>query len=859
MKALLKIICISLVLFCPFRSVVGQTFPCNGSLLLSINQGAAPNRTNKISFGPFGTVFYSPLINIPNGHFNSLGYNPLDNYIYGVEVNTNNIVRIKADGSFERIGSFDAKSIITSHAGDCTADGLYVCHDRELDELLYFDVVDGFRLVDRFPLYFEGSGDPYTARLDDIAVDPNNPSFAYSFQGDYFDPDLDPFGFRGYVLRIVIDRTSPNVGMVTPLARAPEDVIRKIGSLFFTNDGGLFGYGSLEQDSRPRQGRFVSINTVTGATRFVDQTGPTASSTDGCSCAYSLTFENNAEPRGLLCSDVSTTYNLNINNRFFQEIEDVLLTDTFPEGMIIESVSGSYEGTIDPSTGPGTRYLSIDGLSIPARGVVNINIKVQVLDLGLQLNGNQAHLKNLPERYGGSMVSDDPQTIGFLGDVTDVYIIAQDLEEFTIDIEHPSNCEQADDAKIRVAAPVLVVGEEYQVKMQNEEFEEFERTVIIDEEHSFRLDGLLPGEYDLYELNTESSECSFALNDTTINVIPPHDDLQVTASTNSPLCENEDLEFSASMSPLGEVTWSGVRFKTTGLNAALPTVIPAQSGIYEMKATYGYCEQYRELDVVITEKIKAAIEGEQVYCERDTIKLEASGRGDLQSFVWRGPDDNSMSGEALALADATQAQSGEYELIIDNGACTDTAIMEVNILPAPTINIDESIRTDFCARLVLRPEVSSAEGVSYDWYPSESLSCIDCLTPEVTFPIQPSYDLLVTADNGCADSARVNVTLAKENLIYVPNIFSPNAASANNDFTLAPGCSVNKVLKHKVFNRWGKVVHEEGPFSPIAQDVYWDGLIKGRTADAGVYVWYLELELADGQVQELYGDVTLIP
>lgn len=831
---------------------------------MSYNQGGAPNNISAITFGTFGTVFYTPLTSYSGIHFDGVGYNPVDNYLYGVEVNTNQIVRLKSDGSAERIGSVDQVEVLNSSAGDCTADGRYLLYDNELDELMIFDVREEFRMLDRVQLYWKGTSELFTARLDDLAVDPNQPNTAYSFQGDYFDPDLDPFDRRGYILSIAIDPADPNFGMVSPIAKVPVDIIRQLGSLFFTNGGQLFGYGARSQGPNLRQGTLVAIDTRSGQTDFYDQTGPTGTITDGCSCPYSLTFENDAEPRGLLCSDVKTTYTLTITNRFFQDINGVSLRDTFPEGMIIEDVSGKYSGRIMAGSGVGTRFLNIDDLVIPSRSAFTIDIKLRIEDLGLQFNGNQAHLKNLPERYGNSMISDDPQTPDFIGDVTDIWIVAQDLEDFTMEIDPPSECIRADDAEVYISSPTLASGLQYEVKLRDREFNVSSRNVIIDEQRGFRLDSLLPGSYELFELNTAASECSFALNDTTINIIPPNEQVTASATTNAPLCELQNLSLSAEMSPAGAISWSGpFSFRSDEEHTTVPSVISAQSGIYEMTATYGYCEQVRSLEVEISEGINASIQGKDAYCARDEILLLAEGKGENILFDWQLPSKMNkvidQNGEVLIIPTAEHTDEGSYSVILDNGICTDTANITIDVMSAPRVTLPSFLETDFCDPLTLQPNITSDEDVQYSWSPAGSLSCDDCPNPQVVFPILPSYQLLVTSQNACSDSTEVAVSLSTEKLLYAPNVFSPNLASSNHDFRMTAGCGIHTVLKMTIHNRWGKTVYSVGPFDPSDNSAYWDGLINGSIGDSGVYIWYAELELEDGQIVEMYGDVTLIP
>ena len=177
------------LLFSLFISLAfAQTFPCDGRLILSTKR----NNTSlfRIGFGPFGLIYYNPVTVYLNEGFDALGFNPKDNYIYAVQENTNSIVRLRSNGTYEVIGAAPLVSTLNAFAGDCSPEGLYLCHDNELDQILVFDVVNNFELVNQLDLFWDPASQnsgPFTTRIEDFAIDPNNSTIAYAFQGDYLD------------------------------------------------------------------------------------------------------------------------------------------------------------------------------------------------------------------------------------------------------------------------------------------------------------------------------------------------------------------------------------------------------------------------------------------------------------------------------------------------------------------------------------------------------------------------------------------------------------------------------------------------------------------------------------------------
>lgn len=838
-----------------------QPFRCDGSILFSYNQEGAPHQLYKVLFGPFGVVTYSNERIFPTGNFNALGFNPSDNYIYAVHATSKEIVRLKSDGTYDSLGLPDGVDPISTNAGDCTPEGNYLCYDNELNQVLIFDVVEDFALIRRLNLFWDPSSQnsgPFSTRIDDIAIDPLNPTVAYSYQGDYFNADLLPDETRGYLLKINLDFSDPNVGMVTPVGRIPSDVIRQMGSLIFSPSGSLYGYGSKTPGPSLRQNTLVYINKNSGESSAHPTTGPSGLRSDGCSCPYNISFQNIAEPKDILCTNSELTYMLSINNRFFQDVKDITLTDTIPVGMVIESVTGNFVGSIAPGTGVGTRILTLTELQLPAQSIVNINIKVRVNDVPIDLIANQAFLMDLPERFGAVIVSDDPST-DFVGDVTKVFGNAQDLTNVELDITNPTDCLSADDASVILSSPILIPGQSYAVNLRNQNFELSAFDVTIDDANSFRLDSLWPGKYKLTSITPKTSLCSFAMKDTTIDIIAPNDQLQATASSNSPLCELSTLELSSSMSPVGDVQWRGpALFSSEDRNPSIEMAQPTQSGTYEMIATYGVCEQVREVEVDIAPQVKAMISGKLQYCEREPLQLIAQGEGEELSFDWSGPNGLSNREQNTDISAMSFRNAGDYEVVISNGSCQDTASVMVTVVPSPTIALPEYIETQFCDPLVLAPSLTGDTEVDYSWSPSIGLSCDDCPNPEVLVPILPRFEVQVINEYACSDSAAVDIYLDESRLIYVPNAFSPNSDGVNDYFNPSPGCGLVRIIRVQVQDRSGAVVFSAGSLNNYDQELFWDGNIRGQRATPGVYFWDIGLELVDGTTKWLQGSVTLV-
>ncbi|MFK7978945.1 MAG: gliding motility-associated C-terminal domain-containing protein [Saprospiraceae bacterium] len=847
--------------FCSL-STFSQTFPCDGDLLLSTNSSGGFTTLYRIEFGPFGVIFYNQVSQYSGGNFNALGFNVKDNYLYAVKANSNEIVRLKSNSSFEVIGEMPDLDILTTTAGACTADGFYLVHDQVLDQILVFDVVNNFALVNQIDLFWDTNSQnsgPFTARIDDFAIDPTNTTVAYSFQGNYFDSDLAPDATRGYLLSINLDFQSPDLGKVTPIASVSTDIARKIGSLKFLRDGSLFGYGSTSGDANSSQNELLSIDKFSGAITKSINTGPGAVFPDGCSCPYNLSFSNLADPNFAPCTDSELSYFLTISNQTFYDIPNASVIDTLPEGMLISNITGNFDGNLAVGTGIGTRILRIDNLEIASKSEIIIELKTSIVDLPTGLISNQAVLTNLPNNFSHDVFSDDPSNPS-MNVPTTIFSDNEVLDEFEIRITNPMDCMGFYEGSVRIASPVFIPNIEYEVKLRNEEYEEFSQNVWIDEQNSFVIDSLLPGEYTFYGIAPINSRCSFAMKDTTVTIVGPNNLIQAAITTNAPICAGENLALSATVfPPEGTIEWTGPRgFQSTDLNIVLDTATSAQSGIYEMVFSYGVCEQIREMEIIVNPDIEAEINSQDGYCERDTMRLIAEGKGNLQTFIWTNPDGRQFRDTMIEIPVVSLEQEGLYELVLDNGACQDTVRKFISLLPTPTLTLAKEEQSKFCQPLVLNPVLTGDVNVSYDWQPSEGLSCTDCPNPSIEKPTNYYYQLQVENEFECRDSADIFVFLEQEDLIYLPNVFSPNGDGTNDYFQIFPSCGVMEINRFQVFNRFGSMVYALESVQDVSnQNLFWDGNFKGRQANIGVYIWLIEVTLIDGTKKSLRGNVTL--
>jgi gliding motility-associated-like protein len=89
--------------------------------------------------------------------------------------------------------------------------------------------------------------------------------------------------------------------------------------------------------------------------------------------------------------------------------------------------------------------------------------------------------------------------------------------------------------------------------------------------------------------------------------------------------------------------------------------------------------------------------------------------------------------------------------------------------------------------------------------------------------------------------------------LNMPTAFSPNNDGRNDRFRITAQGGLKKVAYFKIFNRWGQEV-----FSSTDPAAAWDGSVKGKPAESGVYIYILKGTDFVDKEYSVKGSVTLI-
>ncbi|MCB0642422.1 MAG: gliding motility-associated C-terminal domain-containing protein [Phaeodactylibacter sp.] len=207
---------------------------------------------------------------------------------------------------------------------------------------------------------------------------------------------------------------------------------------------------------------------------------------------------------------------------------------------------------------------------------------------------------------------------------------------------------------------------------------------------------------------------------------------------------------------------------------------------------------------------------------------------------------------------ATELCAGLHTLeVTDSDGCVFEDSFLVPTAPELSLGGSQVITAEPGTEITINVPLSGNQGAVFiEWSPTEGLSCTDCLNPSLTVTVNQLFVVSALDANGCftQDSililAEVNCTA--EDLLEIPNVFTPNNDDVNDTFQVLEDNPNVEVLRLDVYNRWGQQV-----FSGSGTNLVWDGRQNGEPAPTDTYAYIVEV-LCGQERLTFYGEINLI-
>ena len=183
---------------------------------------------------------------------------------------------------------------------------------------------------------------------------------------------------------------------------------------------------------------------------------------------------------------------------------------------------------------------------------------------------------------------------------------------------------------------------------------------------------------------------------------------------------------------------------------------------------------------------------------------------------------------------------------------TDTVQIVPHVVKVAVLASASVIYTDEKVQLNATP---TGAGYIYQWTPADGLSSATIAAPIATPKADTRYQVLVTDNFGCSDTASVGVKVltpqCSDPYIFVPRAFSPNG-DGTNDKAFVRGDYLTSV-EFSIYNRWGELV-----FKTTDKTIGWDGTFKGQMVCPDVYGYYVTGVCQKGEPFFLKGNITVM-
>ena len=283
----------------------------------------------------------------------------------------------------------------------------------------------------------------------------------------------------------------------------------------------------------------------------------------------------------------------------------------------------------------------------------------------------------------------------------------------------------------------------------------------------------------LYAVNAFVTGCNASTRSITDVIINPRPTGAITS--NSPVCEGQPINLTATADSAATFTWIGPNgFTSSNQNPVINPSILADSGAYSITLTVKGCQNTIPLaTTVIVNPLPQAptAVNSGPLCTGDTLFLNVNGVAGA-TYSWTGPNGFTSTYQNPYIANASSANAGVYNVFGTlNGCVGGSGTTTVIINPIPVI-VSATSNSPVCQGGTITLNTPVVSGSSYNWTgPNGFISNLATVNINNAVLVDSGVYVLTEKINGCS-SAADSITV---NILALPN---PPSASSN-----SPVCS----------------------------------------------------------------------
>ncbi len=276
-------------------------------------------------------------------------------------------------------------------------------------------------------------------------------------------------------------------------------------------------------------------------------------------------------------------------------------------------------------------------------------------------------------------------------------------------------------------------------------------------------------------------------------------------------------------------------------------------GTYWVEVSDDYCKVRDTFSVQVNEIRSVSYNLKQSLCDKGETELEigsvTGGQGPYQYF---------LDSQLFDQTGKPNLEPGIHLLMIqDNQGCEYEEAFSVS--PADFITVMSDTVLKRGEQLSLNASIAGYnDQLVYHWRSRQGVLCEQCKEVEIN-PVESGIYLFEVIDaDGCNFSAQVRVTVSEQDLIYIPNAFTPNDDGNNDGFQIYDGLQlVEEILLLEIFDRRGVKVFSANNFKSNEEVKDFSGIMSEAIAPQ-IYMYIMKVRFRQGYDQVIKGDFVIL-
>lgn len=266
-----------------------------------------------------------------------------------------------------------------------------------------------------------------------------------------------------------------------------------------------------------------------------------------------------------------------------------------------------------------------------------------------------------------------------------------------------------------------------------------------------------------YYLSVSNTSCPLPTLDS-VRITPVALSLQISPSDTVKICRGKSRTLQAVVNPAAQtIIWTPTTGLQIGPNGSSAVATPTESTSYTATVSLAGCTRQQSVYFAV-DSLPADLDiypADTTICQGEKVVLQSPVFEPVAypgiTFKWT-PASGILTPDSLYNIAVQPAQTTPYRRITRNGACADTALAIVRVIPAAQINVSPT-SSEICPGESVDLNITYTAGVTdIKWSPATGLSCINCDNPVAT-PVTSTTYTVSGNYQGCPVSAAATVNI----------------------------------------------------------------------------------------------------